>query len=259
MHVVIRNASGSVDVDLRSGRRTVQQFRVELGPTSRRSGSTPVMGFEGRFVADLLWPQDARNGVTVGPIDPAFAALGGLPAALKRHGDARRPRRRLRPPRLLAAFQPRGAKSPGSEVAVDAQTYEPVVLPRHNGAPTRPAHPPCRSTDFPRATSRAAGPIRCSTGGGPAAALWLVGVGRTRSPREHDGAERLADGGPRSRRARARRCRPDVDHHQRQEDDPRHPARLRRIEFGPAALGATTIDQLPAPDEPAIWAESRRR
>ena len=33
------------------------------------------MSVKGKVVGDILWPQDAKKGMTVGPVDPAFTGL----------------------------------------------------------------------------------------------------------------------------------------------------------------------------------------
>src|SRR4029077_16592259 len=136
MHVVTEMPVGSVDVDLQSGRRTVQQARVEFWADQQFKRAHVVMTFNGKVVLDLLWPQDAQKGATMGTIDPAFAALWtGYRQALEDgtatragEGDA------FGHPVYWLRFRPPGARSSGTEVAADAKTYKPVVYREHNGA-----------------------------------------------------------------------------------------------------------------------------
>ena len=147
MHIVSEMPTGTVDVDLQSGRRTVQQARVEVWADQQLKRFHVVMTIEGQVVLDLLWPQDAEEGrYGRGRRPRVCGPLDGLPgSARRRHGDARRRRRRLRSPRLLAAFQPHGgevARHRGRSRRRDLQAgrlSRALRRPHH-----RPAHPPRR-------------------------------------------------------------------------------------------------------------------
>ena len=116
LHLVAEVPTGTVDVDLQSGRRTVQQYRLELWADQQLSDVHAVMTFKGQIVADMLWPQDAQKRRDRRPRRPrVHGPLERLPQGARgRHGEARRRRRSVRPPRLLAALQPRRASRPAA-------------------------------------------------------------------------------------------------------------------------------------------------
>jgi hypothetical protein len=137
LHLVAEAPTGTVDVDLQSGRRTVEQYRVEVWADQELSRMHAVMSIKGERLADMLWPEDAKNGMTVGPVDPAFTALwGGYRKALedgtaKRAGEGVAFGHRV----YWLRFSPADPKSAGSEVAVDAETFKPIVWRVDNGGP----------------------------------------------------------------------------------------------------------------------------
>jgi hypothetical protein len=86
----------------------------------------------GGKVADVLWPDDAKNGVTVdqSAADPAFAALWtGYRDALST-GTAKLERDGLNGGHTgyWLRFPSIRSGLPGTEVAIDRQTYKPVVF-----------------------------------------------------------------------------------------------------------------------------------
>ena len=135
LHLVVEAPTGTVDVDLQSGRRTVEQYRAEVWADQELNRMHVVAIFKGQVIADMLWPQDAKDGMTVGPVDPAFTALWtGYRKALedgtaKRAGEGVAFGHRV----YWLRFSPADAKSAGSEVAVDAETFKPIVWRVDNG------------------------------------------------------------------------------------------------------------------------------
>ncbi len=174
MHIVSEMPTGTVDVDLQSGRRTVHQARLEFWGDQQLERFHVVMTVDGQVVFDVLWPQDKKRGLTlVETVDPAFAALwtgyrqaleDGT-ATLAGEGDA------FGHHVYWLRFSPTEAGSPGTEVAVDAETYKPVVLREHYGARTIDQHILlAESGDFSAADFTRDGPNRFDTSRSAAAA-----------------------------------------------------------------------------------------
>jgi hypothetical protein len=132
LHIVTREGVADVLVDLKTGRRRVQWFTAEQW-SDRGSQRVHLVYRVGGQVADLLLPEDAtRPGVTLGSggPDPAVEALwSGYRKALA-SGEAKLDGEGtidghavywLRFP----AFQ---QGLPGTEVAIDRDTYKPIVF-----------------------------------------------------------------------------------------------------------------------------------
>lgn len=255
MHVVSEMPIGSVDVDLQSGRRTVQQARVEFWADQQFKRAHVVMTVNGKAVFDLLWPQDAQKGATMGTIDPAFAALWtGYRQALEdgtatRAGEGDAFGHHV----YWLRFGPTGARSPGTEVAVDAKTYKPVVLREHNGALDVDQHILlAESGHFSAAdfTRHGSNPLDVSVSGSSSG----VSMGSDGSAPNTTVPSGWLTAGP------------EADGHQLAAVVPEtittsdkktiHGIQLvyGNLEHGLEARGATTIDELPAPDEPQSWA-----
>jgi len=122
---------------LRTGRRTIQTVEYELWADRQLSRFHIVMRLHGRLVGDVLLPNDAGKGtVTAGRVDPAFAALwSGYREALA-SGAAKLERKGAIDGRAVywlrfASFERR---LPGTEVAIDARTYKPVLFRTHLGS-----------------------------------------------------------------------------------------------------------------------------
>jgi hypothetical protein len=135
LHLVMRVPSGEVLVDLKSGRRTVETLEIEDWSDQSGGGREHlVMRFRG-VVADIVFPDDAHGGTSVGKVDPAFAALAsGYRQALV-SGDAKLERRGIvagRPVYWLR-FAPTKPGRPGTEVAIDRRTYKPMVFRTSSG------------------------------------------------------------------------------------------------------------------------------
>jgi hypothetical protein len=259
MHIVSEMPIGAVDVDLQSGRRTVQQARLEYWADQQLKRAHVVMTFNGQVVLDLLWPQDAQRGATMGTIDPAFAALWtGYRQALEDgtatrvgEGDA------FGHHVYWLRFSPTEARSPGTEVAVDAQTYKPVVFRAHNGALDIDQHILlAESTDFSAADFTRDGPNPFFEGVDSGSGVASMGseVGSEESAPNTTVPSGWLTAGP------------EADGHQLAAVVPQtittsdkktvHGIRLvyGDLEHGLEARGATTIDELSAPDESQPWA-----
>jgi hypothetical protein len=135
LHVVSESPTGTVFVDLKSGRRTIQTMEVEIWFDRPSKRAHMTLSLKGKVVGDLLLPDDARKpGVTLsGGIDPAFTALAlGYREALA-NGDAKLERQGMvggRPVYWLRfpSFQ---RNLPGTEVAIDKKSYKPVLFRTH--------------------------------------------------------------------------------------------------------------------------------
>ena len=131
LHLVTQSPTGTVFVDLSTGRRTVQTFEYETWADRQLNRFHIVMRVHGRVVGDLLLPNDSNNGsVTVGRVDPAFAALwSGYRQALA-SGTARLERKGTVDGRAVywLGFRSVQPHLPGTEVAIDARTYKPVLF-----------------------------------------------------------------------------------------------------------------------------------
>ena len=258
MHVVADVPTGTVDVDLQSGRRSVQQYRLELWADQQMQRLHAVMSVKGRVVVDLLWPQDSKSGATIGPIDPAFAALwSGYRKALE-DGTATRAGEGVAFGHMVywLRFKPAEAKTRGSEVAVDAQTYKPVVYRVYNGVVPVDQHILlAESTDLSSAdfTRRGANP----------AVSGLLGSGSSSSgSMESDGASpstRVPSGwvtaGPEANGHKLTAVLPQTITPDNKKTIHGIQLVYGDLEHGLAGPRATTIDELPAPDEPAMWAQ----
>lgn len=129
LHLVMEGKTGEVFVNLESGERKVQMSRVELWTDRSFQHAHLVMHIDGQ-VADILLPDDVHNGVTVGEVDPVFSAFWtGYRKALE-NGDATVESSGTIDGRAVywLRFAPSRNGAPGSEVAIDQQSYKPVVL-----------------------------------------------------------------------------------------------------------------------------------
>jgi hypothetical protein len=255
LHLVAEAPTGTVDVDLQSGRRTVEQYRVEVWADQELSRMHAVMSIKGERLADMLWPEDAKDGMTVGPVDPAFTALwGGYRKALedgtaKRAGEGVAFGHRV----YWLRFSPADAKSAGSEVAVDAETFKPIVWRVDNGGgqPVDQHILLAETTDLASADFTRRGPPMLgdlyssgssSSSGGAinATPSTTVPSGWLSAGAEADGHE-LAAVLPQTITINNKRT---IDGIQLVYGD---------LEHGLPVSGATTIDELPKPDFPGTW------
>lgn len=131
MHVVTESPSGLVYVDLKTGHRTVQTFREELWVDRQFDHFHVILSLNGRVFGDVLYPQDAKNGVmTPNPSsNPAFVALWtGYRAALRNGTVTLAGRGTVRGRAVYwLRFKPTSQVQGPTEVAVDARTYKPVL------------------------------------------------------------------------------------------------------------------------------------
>ena len=130
MHVVIESPSGIAYVNLKTGHRTAPIMRQELWVDRQGDRLHLVLSIGGRLLGDLLLPEDEKDGASgASPTNPAFAALWtGYRAALS-NGTARLVGRGtvLGHRVYWLSFKPMSQGQPRFEVAVDAQTYKPVL------------------------------------------------------------------------------------------------------------------------------------
>ena len=128
LHLLVQLPTGGVLVNLDSGERVVEKMQIESWSDRDFERAHLVMRFGGR-AGDLLLPEDAsKPGVTVGSVDPAYAAFWtGYRQALA-NGDAK-----LEGEDTVAGqavywlrFPSVEQGRPGTEVAIDRQTYKPV-------------------------------------------------------------------------------------------------------------------------------------
>ena len=254
LHIVAEVPTGIVDVDLESGRRTLQNYRVELWADQELNRMHAVVTFKGRVIADMLWPQDAKQGMTVGPVDPAFTALwGGYREALedgtaKRAGEGVVFGHRV----YWLRFSPAEAKSAGSEVAVDAETFKPIVWRVYNGLRATDQHilvaetGDLDSADFTRRGPAMLGDIFSggvssgSIGSDDAAPSTTVPSGWLSAGAEADG-QKLAAVLPQTITTDKKKTIQGIQ------------LVYGNHEHGLPGPGATTIDELAEPDFPGTW------
>jgi hypothetical protein len=130
IHVVTEMPSGGAYVNLKTGHRTAQIFREELWADRKLDRFHLVLSVNGRVVGDLLWPADAREGVSpIAPENPAFVALWtGYRNALKDGTVTLAGRGDVDGRRIYwLRFNSASNNEEQNEVAVDARTYEPVL------------------------------------------------------------------------------------------------------------------------------------
>jgi len=131
LHLVMQGKTGEVLVNLDSGERRVQTERLELWTDRSFERAHFVMRIDGQ-VFDVLLPDDAKGGgfSTTGAADPSFTAFWtGYGKALQ-DGDATVERTGTvagRPVYWLRFASTRKGV-PGTEVAVDEESYKPLVL-----------------------------------------------------------------------------------------------------------------------------------
>ena len=215
-----------------------------------------VMTFDDQVVLDVLWPQDKTRGFTrAETVDPAFAALwtgyrealeDGT-ATLAGEGDV------FGHHVYWLRFSPTEAGSPGTEVAVDAETYKPVVVREDYGARTIDQHILlAESANFSVADFTRDGPNPFDTVTLSAGSLSSMDseVGSEPSTTVPSG---WLTAGPEADGHRLAAVVPQTI----TTDDKRtiHGIQLVYGDHGSAAFGATTIDELSGPEEPQSWAD----
>jgi len=138
MHVVTEQPTGTVYVNLETGKKTPSVIREELWTDRDARRIHLVMSEGGQVVGDLLLPQDAARSKTAFPPDPglALASFWTHYSAALRSGAATLDKRghiRGRPVYWLRyKSAPPTAKTPHLhpstlEVAVDAHSYRPIL------------------------------------------------------------------------------------------------------------------------------------
>jgi hypothetical protein len=252
LHLVMQGKTGEVLVDLQTGERRVQTSRVELWTDRSFERAHFVMHIDGQ-ATDILLPQDAQGGsVTAGgTVDPVFTAFWtGYRKALE-DGSATVERSGTIAGR--AVYWLRFASSrpgvPGTEVAIDQESYKPVVLRSYVSA-TRSDDArilvaetiPYDPSDFTRvgpsllggsgsaSSSGSSGSVMPQTPHPVVTAPWLT-------PRSRAAGLSLASVGNYSTTA-GNRTIEGIE------------LRFGDRPFGPDSL---TIDELPRPDDPRAW------
>jgi hypothetical protein len=132
LHLVMQTRTGTVLVELKSGRRMVETAQIESWTDRNFQRDHLVMRIRGQ-VADLLLPEDRKKGGMVGAIDPAFAAFWTGYRRSLANGDAKLERQGMlagRPVYWLR-FPSFHNGQPGTEVAIDRRTYKPVLVRSH--------------------------------------------------------------------------------------------------------------------------------
>jgi len=215
-----------------------------------------IQSYRGHVILNFLWPQDAKHGATLGHVDPAFAALWtGYRKALA-NGTATRAGEREAFGHHVYWLRFRAAgSSRGSEVAVDAHTYKPIVYRSYSGVQPIDEHLLLAETtaynagDFTRhGPNPMLGPYSVGSSTGTSASGLGFSKPSTTVPRGWLTAGPDADGHPLAAvTAQTVTAGKRVIHSYELVYGP--------VSQGVADPGATTIDELPRPDVPSLWAQ----
>ena len=136
MHVVTEQPTGTVDVNLKTGRSTASVWRDELWTDQRGHRLHLVVSEGGRAVGDLLLPQDAAKSKNAFPPNPGRALASfwtGYRAALKSGGAELDGRGTIRGrPVYWLRFKSASPSTsvphpPTLEIAVDRRSYKPIL------------------------------------------------------------------------------------------------------------------------------------
>jgi hypothetical protein len=256
LHIVAEVPSGTVDVDLQSGRRTEDRYRVEFWADQKLDHLHAVMTVEGQVVVDLLWPQDAAGGATVGPVDPAFAALwSGYREALEDGSATRAGEGDVFGHHVYWLRFATVDKSPGSEIAVDAETYKPIVWRTYNGLEHTDQHIVlAETTDLASANFTRIGPDPAGLDGG----LTVSSGGGSMS---YDGASPTTivphgwlSAGPDVAGKKLSGVLPQTITTSDKKTVDGIQLVYGTLNHGFASSEAITVDELPQPDDPSVWA-----
>jgi hypothetical protein len=136
LHVVARMPTGETLVNLETGRRITPTLLMESWADEKFERFHLLIRENGRIVGELLFPQDAsKPGATVGPVDPAWAALWtGYRDALEK-GTAKIERDgRVAGHAVYWIRFPAAPDAEKTEVAIDRETYRPIVFRQHVSA-----------------------------------------------------------------------------------------------------------------------------
>ncbi|HSS80819.1 MAG TPA: hypothetical protein VLK24_06440 [Gaiellaceae bacterium] len=139
LHLVVRQPVGAELVELNGTRTIVPQYEMESWSDHDFKHSHMILRLNGRPLGEFIVPDDLKGShATVGPIDPAYAALWtGYREALE-NGSAKveREDRLYGRPVYWLRFPPSEASRAGSLVAIDRRTYSPLAF-RYESAPGR--------------------------------------------------------------------------------------------------------------------------
>jgi hypothetical protein len=139
LHLIVRQPVGAELIELRGTRVIVPQYELEAWIDRDFKHSHTILRLNGRTLGEVLLPADLKGSdATVGPIDPAYAALWtGYREALE-NGTAKveREGELFGRPVYWLRFPPSEASKAGSLVAIDRRTYSPLAF-RNETTPGR--------------------------------------------------------------------------------------------------------------------------
>ena len=131
LHLVVRVPVEEELVNLETGKTTVPPgYVIESWSDRNLKRFHMIFRWKGRTVGEVLFPQDRSGGVTLGKVDPAYAALwSGYRQALadgkaKVEGSGRLYGR----PVYWLRFPSAEPRAPGSLVAIDRRSYRPLAF-----------------------------------------------------------------------------------------------------------------------------------
>jgi hypothetical protein len=130
LHLVTRAPVGEQLVNLQTGRTVVPMYELESWSDQDLKRFHLIMRLNGRIVGELLFPQDRGSGTTIGPVDPAYAALwSGYRSALA-SGKAKieRTATLYGRPIYWLRFASSQSVPGGSLVAIDRRSYRPLAF-----------------------------------------------------------------------------------------------------------------------------------
>ena len=251
LHVVARLPTGETLVNLETGRRIKPTLIAESWADEKLERFHLLLRQNGRVVGELLFPQDAsKPGVTAGAANPAWAALWtGYRDALEK-GTAKIERKGNIDGHAVYWIRfPAAPDAEKTEVAIDRETYRPIVFRQHVSATrtmdvrvlvveTSPFDP----ADFVRRAPRAS-----LVDGGTS----VSGGGSVAAPRVGATAKPLLVAGPVVAGLRLRSIGPTTTFSGKKV------VRGVLLTYGRRTLGPSarslTIQELPRPDDPGAW------
>ena len=249
LHLVGEGQTGETLVNLKTGERKPQTMRIELWSDRKVERAHFVLTVHGQST-DILLPDDLKGGVRAGSVDPAFGGFWtGYRKALD-DGDATVESSGTIDGHDVYWLRFKSVRKgePGSEVAIDRQTYKPVVL-RTFTSPTAyddvrillAKTIPFDGADFKRVGRSMFGGTGSSSGGGSTAAPTQSARPVVKAPWLTPGDKvaglKLASVGAMTTTTNGRTL---------------HGVELTYGGHGYGS-GSLTIDELPKPDEPVAW------
>jgi hypothetical protein len=139
LHLIVRQPVGAELIELRGNRTIVPKYEIESWFDRDFNHSHTILRLGGRTLGEFVLPDDLQGrGATVGPVDPAYAALWtGYREALE-NGTAKveREDHLFGRPVYWLRFPPAEHDRPGSLVAIDRRSYSPLAF-RYETTPGR--------------------------------------------------------------------------------------------------------------------------